>query len=202
MADKKGIVLARIDRPFGGSRASHYVETKKMVSFVCPQGQHYGHIPASREECQEQGHDPYFTTKNVLRTEEKTRQDGDRLIVEGTESYYEKVRTPNWEQVVHDIANDSGQLVSQRLAMGWVFPEDLGYAPFCDFLGCSIQNPKFRTTVGNYHHRDEAALMYLAKGGREDSTKGTAIFIDDTTSGEARRQQLDEVASRFVREDR
>jgi hypothetical protein len=201
---KTGTVLTREERPFGTARPSHYVETKKMVAFVCPTGTHFGGHEPSRQECIDLGHDPYYTTKKVAREREKVRTEKDERtgedieVVEDTETYYVKRRVPNWEQVVYDIANDSGQLPQKRLNEGWLWPEDLGYAPFCDFLGCSIQNPKFHTPVGNYHHRDEAALMMLAKGGREDSIEGVAIYVDDSTSGDRRRAQLDAMGRTLV----
>jgi len=194
---KSGKVLTRAERPFGGSRPSHYVETKKMVAFLCPEGRHTGLVPSQRQECEDEGHDPYFTQREFEHRRAKLVEREGRTFKEGEEVEIESVRVPNWEQVVHDIMNDSGQIVNRRINEGWVFPEDLGYAPFCDYLGCSIQNPKYHTPVGNYHHRDEAALMMLAKGGREDGLEGTAIFIDDTTSGERRRQQLDAMSARF-----
>jgi hypothetical protein len=194
---KTGKVLTRAERPFGQSRPSHYVETKKMVAFLCPEGVHNGIVPASREDCEAQGHDPYFSMREVETRRPKLVERDGKTFKEGEEVEIEQLRIPNWEQVVHDIANDSGQIVNRRVREGWLFPEDLGYAPFCDYLGCSIQNPKFHTPVGNYHHRDEAALMMLAKGGSEESLEGTAIFIDDTTSGDRRRQQLDTMSARF-----
>jgi hypothetical protein len=197
-AKTNGIVLKREEWPFQGARGSHAVETKKMVAFLCPENVHFGTVAKHIEECKADGHDPYFNTRLVKKVREKTRAEGDEIIVDGVEEYYIKVRIPNWEQVVHDIANDSGQLVQRRLAQGWVYPEDIGYAPFCDYMGCSAQNPKYRTPVGTYHLRDEAAIMYLTKGGDEESLEGTAIFVDDTTSGRRRRKQLNEAATEAI----
>lgn len=205
MADKTGIILKPIERPFHGANANRTVETKKMIAFVCQAGRHFGESPASIAECEKQGHDPYYSTKRIAKTREKVVTkteviDGEETeveVVEGEETYYIKMRQPNWEQVVHDVSSDSGQNVARRVARGWKFPEELGYAPFCDYMGCSAQNPKYITPVGNYHLRDEAALMMLTKGGREDSLEGIAVFIDDDTSRDRRRQQLDEVGARF-----
>ncbi len=201
----EGKLVAAADRPFQGANANRYIEGKKMVSFVCPAKLHHGRTPENVEECVAAKHDPYFSTVKLTRTRQKTRmemdeQTGEELeVVEGEETYYVKRRIPNWEQVAHDISIDSGQNVTRRLNQGWVFPEDIGYAPFCDYWNCSAQNPKYHTPVGNYHLRDEAALMMLAKGGREDSVEGVAIFIDDDTSRDRRRLQLDEMGARFDR---
>lgn len=212
MATNKGKLVAREDRPFGDPKYAppsgmRYVEAKKMVAFICPEGQHFGSSPAQVKECQDMGHDPYYSDRYVEITkpafvEERDEKTGEitRIVTKTKDEdrRYKLVRTPNWEQVPYDVIFDSGTLPQKRLNQGWVWPEDLGFAPFCDYLNCSVQNPKFVTPVGTYHHRDEAALMYLAKGGSEDSTEGTAIFVDDTTSGRRRRKQLNEAANEAI----
>lgn len=207
MASKTGTILARGDRPFSSPerppKLSDAIEAKKMVAFHCPTGNHSGLSPLSVKACMDEGHDPYYSDKWVkITVPQFEERDGKRIARKQREDEveFELVRTPNWEQVIQDLADNSGRNVERRLAQGWVFPEELGYAPFCDFFGCSIQNPKFRTSVGTYHHRDEAAIIYLTKGGDEDSEEGTAVYIDDTTSGRARRRQLNE-ASRIAADE-
>lgn len=196
---KKGTILSPIERPFTGANQNRVLEAKKMIAFRCPEGTHDGRFPTDIEACKEAGHNPYFTSKRIKRPVEKIEERDGKQYVVGTEEEIEYVLIPNWEQVVYDISIDSGQLPAKRTREGWVYPEELGYAPFCDYYGCSMQNPKFVTQVGTYHHRDEAALIYLTKGGREDSDEGTAIFVNDTTSGHRRRLQIDEVAERIAR---
>ncbi len=200
-----GKIVPRIDQPWQGANASRYLTARKMIAFVCPENLHNGSLPDDRKACIEAGHEPYESTKRIARTREKTEIEVDEKtgeeieVVTDTETYYVKKKVPNWEQVIVDVAHDSGTTLNRRLNEGWVYPENLGYAPFCDYLNCSAQNPKHRTAVGNYHLRDEAAMMILQKGGKEGSVFGTAIFIDDPTSEDRRRIQLDEVAARFDR---
>jgi len=200
MAGKEGKLVPRTEQPWQGANASRYLTARKMVAFVCPEGIHSGFVLEDRKACEDEGHDPYFSTKRIRKEREKTEvnEAGEEIILE-TEVFYVKRRLPNWEQVIVDISHDSGMILQRRLNEGWTYPEELGYAPFCDYYNCSAQNPKHRTAVGTYHLRDEASMMLLQKGGKEGSVFGTAIFIDDETSEDRRRIQLDEVAARFDR---
>lgn len=187
-----GIVLKREERPFGTPRESRNLRTIKLIRFSCPENLHQGN---ERAECEAAGHDPFYTTREVeVRIPTLEERDG-KTFKTGEEVLIERVRTPNWEQVVDAINVGSGRHVQNALDKGWVYPEELGYAPFCEYLSCSIQNPKFRTPVGVYHHRDEGALMMLERGGRLDSTEGTAIFVETPQSHHRRRLQLDEAGA-------
>ena len=181
--DKTGIIFTTLsEKPFRGASNSRPGKSRKMISPRCDV--HYTGLNGQRmsdvdwAECEAEGHDPYFTAKGVPHTRQltETREDG-RVYITGEETEIEYVRTPNWEAVPDELGIYSGRGVVNSLERGYKFPEDLGYAPFCDYLGCGEQNPKFRTRFGNYHSRTEAALMAL-KTDLNDQNEGTAVFTE------------------------
>lgn len=143
-------------------------------------------------------HDPYFTVREDVITKpvlEKT-EDGRTLKVgETTEIEYH--REPNFKQIADDPKVASGRMVQIQRERGAKFPEELGFAPICDYLNCWEPNPKIHATrvfnvegaqtrVGNYHDRDEAALITL----RLNQTP-TYVGVDQDI--ERRRAQMDAV---------
>jgi hypothetical protein len=103
----------------------------------------------------------------------------------------------NLIQIADDVKVSSGRQVQIQLERGSKFPEDLGYAPLCDYNNCWESNPKHlarqiiehegvQTVVGKYHTRDEAAIMTLR-------TRGTPVYLGMDKDIQRRREQLEQV---------
>ena len=167
----------------------------KMLAPVCDE--HYPSPQAVHpkggwwKECIASGHDPYVTKKEVEHTIPKYEErDGETYRV-GVDIVVKLVEIPNWEQVPLDVKAYSGRGLADAIERGWLMPEDKGYASFCEFLGCWNQNPQFRTPVGRYCNRDQAAMMVLYTGGRPDSVEGTPTFVNFGDDVDRLRRQLD-----------
>jgi hypothetical protein len=106
-------------------------------------------------------HDPYnHRESREIVTPQVEERDGKQYIngeVKEVETWLE----PNWTELPDDEKIGSKGFVPQAMAMGYKFPTDLGFAPFCDYKGCWAQNPKFLTPAGAFCRRDEAALLTL-----------------------------------------
>ena len=181
------------------------VRMVKMVAAICPaRGTLDSHQPDGEStgfwipECQAAGHDPFISSKEV----EVVRPSYETRTVDGVEKKFktgevieiELVETPNFEQVYAEIKGVSGRLIEAALESGWVWPDELGYAPFCEFLNCWNQNPKFRTNVGTYCNREQAALMVLVTGGDIKSDTGTPTYLTFGEDEENFKRQLRGVA--------
>lgn len=198
MATKTSGKLIRVRNEW---RLTRGIRMTKMVAALCPKrGTIESHQPEGEtrgywiEQCKADGHDPYVGLKEVeiVRPTYETREDG-RKFKTGEEIEIELVETPNLEQVYNEIKGYTGRGVTAALEMGWEFPETLGYAPFCEYLNCWNQNPKFRTNVGVYCNRDQAALMVLVTGNDEKSDTGTPTYLTFGEDEANFRRQLDAV---------
>jgi len=143
-------------------------------------------------------HEPYFTVREeeVKIPKLETTADGRTLKV-GEEVEIEYHRTPNWKQIADDPKVASGRMVQIQRERGSKFPEELGYAPVCDYYNCWESNPTIhaqrvfnsegvQTRVGNYHERDEAAMITLR-------LNETPVYLGIDKDIERRRAQLDGV---------
>jgi len=103
-------------------------------------------------------------------------------------------KRPNWKQIADDVKVASGRMVQIQRERGSKFPEELGFAPICDYLNCWETNPTVharsvithegvQTVVGNYHSRDEAAIMRLRM-------TETPIYVGFDSDANRRREQL------------
>jgi hypothetical protein len=189
MAAPKGIVLKTTERPYGGVKLSRQLRTRKMIRPICPE--HFpqnGYIAKKSgwaDYCIAQGHEPYVTVHEVETKRPILEERDGKTFKTGESIEIEYVKNYNWEEVPDEVSYASGRAVADSLERGWKFPEDFGFARFCDFKGCSIQSPKFRGPNGGlYHERNEAAIMIL----RDDET---AIFV--AQEKKARAAQLAEV---------
>jgi hypothetical protein len=171
----------------------------KMVQARCkicsPQGQ------GQRgwwEKCE---HDPYHSMQPLGPPTPKFIEEEDGTFIQEvgpdgrpvyTPPKYE--RRPNWKQIADDAKVSSGRMVTIQRERGSKFPEELGYAPICDYFNCWEPNPKFhaksvinhegvQTVVGNYHLRDEAAIMRLR-------LTATPIYVGFDSDIGRRREQL------------
>lgn len=193
-----GIVITnKKDKPFKGARLSRPMKARKMLAPQCEI-----HFPGDGtvspysgwwKDCKAEGHNPYVTVTTIEKKTPKLEKTEDgRTLVVGETVELEYIETPNWSQVPDELGFNSGRAVHGRLARGYIFPEDLGYAPFCDYLGCGEQNPKFQTRFGNYHRRDEAAIMAIRLDfGSNNETESIFTELDAT----ARNRQLREKAA-------
>jgi len=180
MASKTG-TLVKVQNEW---RLTRGVRMTKMVAAACPfRGSIDGHQPDAEttgfwvEQCIADGHDPFTTTKEVEVVKPEYEERDGRKFKTGELIEIELVTHPNLEQVYAELKGYSGRGVQAAVEMGWKFPEELGYAPFCEYLNCWNQNPKFRTNVGIYCNRDQAALMVLVTGNDPRSDVGTPTYL-------------------------
>lgn len=183
-----------------GAKVTNGLRTRKMIRPICEE-----HFPADAsinkysgwwEFCKthhEEGDPrPYSHYEEIVIRRPKLEERDGRTFRTGWEEEVEMTVEPNWTEVPDEISVYSSKGVAASLERGFIFPEELGYAPFCDMKGCSVQNPKFRTEYGTYHTREEAAIMLLR--GEE-----TAIFVStDRESNKERQKQLREAGAGFV----
>ena len=155
-----------------GVRLNTPARSIKMLNPVCPEtvDQNTGNAapgcetkegPAWWLKCVEKGHDPFHQQKEVRKRERitETTEDG-RTIVKGYEETIELEITPRVAQVPLSIRTQSQQMVEEkRFFHGYKYPEELGYAPMCEFRNCFAPNPTFKTRYGNYCSENEARMM-------------------------------------------
>lgn len=199
MAAPKGIVIKdKSKKPFQGARPSRTMRTAKMIAPRCAV-----HFPGDNSvnpfsnwvaACEAEGHNPYVRVATVehKRPKLEVQEDGRTLVV-GEEVELEYIETPNWEQVADELGVYSGRGVPNSQARGYKFPEELGYAPFCDYFNCGEQNPKFNTRFGRYHSRQEAALIALRLDyGPQNETEVTFGSMDQRRADRQLRDKLAE----------
>jgi hypothetical protein len=160
----------------------------KMIKPGCDtcQGAHNGQPPRGWwDECT---HQPYFNQRAVDLPVDTLVCDGcSEEVPEGTLEHCEgkpitiaetKIKRvlrpiPQMVEVRVDQAENSGGSVSRyRLTKGYRFPQELGFAPMCEFSRCWSPEITEKTTWGNYCSREHASLAHLA-------ITGEAIEISD-----------------------
>jgi len=190
MAEAKGKVAGKLSTG-GLNRALKMVKMIQARCNICnPRGQ------GRRGWWERCSHDPYFHIEEKPGASEfKELEDGTIVKLDKPETQYEKV--PNWKQIPDTPAVSSGRTVQIQRERGSKFPEELGYAPICDYFNCWEPNPKFvsnrviahegvQTVVGKYHTRDELAMMTLR-------LTETPVFVGVDTDIARRREQLERV---------
>lgn len=172
----------------GLNRPQRMVKMVQARCRICNEGGH-----GKRGWWEKCPHDPYFRLEALPRdplADLEEQEDG--TFVEKADKGPDKyIRVPNMKQIPLEEKSASGKMVQIQLERGSKFPEDLGYAPICEFRNCWEPNPKWHTRRGNYHTRDEAAIIDL----RETETP---IYIGLDKDIERRREQLDRVNVREV----
>lgn len=112
------------------------------------------------EGCQDSGvyqwwntctHGPYTSTveRRNVKTLTEDMEDGTRRVT-GKEEIRFEVETPNLVQVPLSLRVNSGRSIDNKKALGYLMPEDLGFASFCQFVDCWSQEITHRTAYGNY----------------------------------------------------
>lgn len=168
----------------------------KMVQARCnkcnPRGQ------GKRGWAEKCPHNPYVTIREEEIKIPKLEEQADgRILKTGEEIQIEYHEEPNFKQIADDAKVSSGRMVQIQRERGSKFPEELGYPPICDYFNCWEINPKVhaqkvvehegvQTIIGNYHSRDEAAIMTLR-------TEGTPVYVGVDHDINRRRAQLDGV---------
>jgi hypothetical protein len=165
MVAKKDLKIIPWERT--GVRLANGGRTMKMIQPVCPQsavgsGCEMLHSDTAWwVECEKKGHNPYYQV-----SEEKTQvpivaetEDGRKLIT-GYEEEIELVESIRTNQVVFNNRVDSKQGVElKRFLHGWKHPEEMGFAPMCEFRNCFAPNPEIKTRYGNFCSEDEARIV-------------------------------------------
>ena len=142
-------------------------------------------------------HDPYNHFEPIPEPDAMVeKEDGTFEAVSQPPKRFKKV--PNWKQIADDPKVASARMVRIQLERGSKFPEDLGFAPVCDYYNCwEPANPKYtvqatidhegiQTVLGKYHARNEAAVMRLR-------LEGVPIYIGVDEDTRRRNMQLNNV---------
>jgi hypothetical protein len=120
-----------------------------------------GRLTAARwwETCE---HEPYFTTFYIPITEDETRMDenGDLEVI-GQKTKKIKRQVPNTGQVMLDIGANSGEgLRKAKEEKGFKEPEEMGYAPICQYRDCWTDNPSHKhARYGDYCREMELRVI-------------------------------------------
>ena len=155
------------------------LKTVKMIQARCrvcsPNGQG---VRGWWDKCE---HDPYFHYEPVPNPKPIMEEQPDGTFVPAADQSpraFNKV--PNWKQIADDVKIASGRMVRIQVERGSKFPEDLGYAPVCDYYNCwepatifskrAVQHEGVETAVGKYHTQEEAQIMTLRM-------QGTPIYV-------------------------
>lgn len=136
-------------------------------------------------------HNPYFHVEELPGAEEfsKDPETGEITKLDKPKAKY--VEVPNMKQIALDEKASSGRMVQIQIERGSKFPEELDYAPICEYRNCWEPNPKWHTRRGNYHTREEAAIIDLQE-------TGTPIYIGVGEDIKHRTEQLERVNVREV----
>ena len=140
-------------------------------------------------------HDPYFHLEDlpVDPMASLVQEEDGTYVTSDTPSKPKFKKVPNMKQVPLDDKAASGRMVQIQIERGSKVPEELGYYPICDYRNCWVPlagpdapKPVHQTQKGNYHSRDEAAIISLQQAGKP-------IYLGLGQDIERRREQLDQV---------
>jgi hypothetical protein len=142
-------------------------------------------------------HEPYTSMVPAEPPKPKYEEQADGTFIEVGMEVGKYVKRPNFKQIADEAKVLSGRMIQIQRERGSKFPEELGYAPICDYNNCWEPNPSIharkvvedegvQTVVGNYHSRDEAAIMTLR-------IEGTPVYVGVGKDINRRRAQLDAV---------
>lgn len=95
-----------------------------------------------------------------------------QAAIEVTGMTEKQVRRPKLRtvEVPLSMANNSGRAVEDNKRKGFKTPEELGFAPMCQFARCYAPNPKIKTGWGDYCSREHAVWSGM-------NGKGEAIEV-------------------------
>jgi hypothetical protein len=129
-------------------------------------------------------HQPYFSILEDVRVEfvTETNEDGEEILVQTEGKPIRKMR-PNYSQVPYEDKIYSGRGPAWSIEHGFKDPQELGYAPLCEYYNCWTPFPKYKTGWGAYCTADQARIMNLR-------LEGFPIHTDP----KVRRRQLDSVS--------
>lgn len=105
-------------------------------------------------------HEPYFSLRAMRETKPQyeTLPDGrQKLVGEETVIWHEK--HANLAQIPVSQRINNGRAIEHYRTLGFKFPEEIGFAPFCQFNDCWSQNLKFRGSHGDYCSEMQAKLI-------------------------------------------
>lgn len=163
MVAKKDLKIIPWER--AGVRLANGGRTLKMIQPVCPESAAgsgcemlYG---AWWIECDKKGHNPYFQVGEVkTNIPEIAESESGRKLVTGYKEEIELVESVRTNQVPYTDRVGSKQMPEdKRFFHGWKFPEELGFAPMCQFRNCYEAFPEVKTRYGDYCREEEARMV-------------------------------------------
>lgn len=128
-------------------------------------------------------HNPYVTEREVPVREpiiEVNEETGEKLIT-GEKTKLVLEESPNFTQIPMGKRYDNGNAFRIARELGMKMPEELGFAPFCQYRDCWSQDLKVKTAMyGSYCSEAHAKLVMAEE---------LEIFLD-VTDEKRRAQQL------------
>jgi hypothetical protein len=164
MVAKKDLKIIPWERV--GVRLSNGGRTLKMIQPVCPEsakgsGCETQYDVAWWKHCEEAGHNPYYQVgEEVIRTPIIAESESGRKLITGYDEEIELVESVRTNQVPFYNRVGSKQAPEEKhFFHGWKYPEELGYAPMCEFRNCYAPNPGIKTRFGMYCREEEARIV-------------------------------------------
>lgn len=181
---KTTVELERFGLGNDGSSQTYGIRVIKMSPprcKVCTDGLHRNDWYAS---CP---HDPYFHEQEVPEVKEIREDQGDGTYIVTDRKEVIRVRQmPNLVQVPR--SNRHATQFEKKRRKGWRLPEEIGVAPFCQFLGCWSQDIQFRSTFYGDYCSQTHALIPMA-----DAMKKVLEVPNSSEGRNKRRSQLGEL---------
>lgn len=172
MVGKKNLEIIPWERV--GVQLANPARTIKMLRPVCPETINLDTGTASpgcetKEKdfgawwikCEEKGHNPYVQAfERPVRTPVIEEQENGRKLIVGYTEEIELKESPRTTQVPLGTRFNSGSLLEEKKFFhGYKYPEELGYAPMCEFRNCFAPNPEVKTRYGAYCREEEARMV-------------------------------------------
>lgn len=164
MVAKKDLKVIPWERQ--GIRLATGGRTIKMLQPVCPnaavgdgcENKEYG---AWWVACEQNGHNPYFQIEEVKhQTPIVSESESGRKLVTGHQEEVELIETVRTNQVaLYERVNSKQGVEDKRFFHGWKMPEDMGYAPMCEFRNCFAPFPEVKTRYGAFCSEEQARMV-------------------------------------------
>jgi hypothetical protein len=164
MVAKKDLKVIPWERT--GVRLATGGRTIKMLQPVCPNAAVGSGCESKGEpgwwvSCEKAGHNPYFQVEEVkTQTPIISESESGRKLVTGHQEEIELVESVRTNQVPYYERVNSKQGVEQkRFFHGWKNPEEMGFAPMCEFRNCYAPFPEVKTRYGSFCSEEEARMV-------------------------------------------
>lgn len=169
-----------------GPTKARSIRTVKMVAPLCKPCTDGLHAPDWFNRCP---HDPYFHDQEMPEVDEvKEYQDDGTYIVRDRKTVFRILRFPNLRQVPHSPRH-LGVNPRKQFNKGWILPEQVGIAPFCQALDCYSQD------IPDKWVSEEGRGMYCsAAHALPQLAQEVNVILETGNEGSARRKRQEQLA--------